>query len=89
MASEIQKDKLQIIEWIVSQDKLSALKPLKDAIAAMEKDKEDTNEIVGYLSHGVRVTRKQLVQTLLDSVNNLDEKSLIKLEEIEQQSDKW
>jgi hypothetical protein len=68
---------------------LTALKPLKDAIAAMEKDKEDTNEIVGYLSHGVRVTRKQLVQTLLDSVNSLNDDTLIKLDDLEQQSDKW
>ncbi len=89
MTAEISKEKLQLIEWILKQEKLAALKPLSEIIAAMERDTADSNRVVGYRSRGVRVTHKELVQSLALASNNLEEKTLLSLENIEVQSDKW
>ena len=89
MASDITKEKLALIEWIVRQDKPAALKPLLDALAQVDKDTEDINRIVGYRSRGVRVTRKQLVDSLIEGIKALESEKLISLDQIEQESDQW
>jgi hypothetical protein len=89
MATDLNKEKLALIEWIVRQEKPAALKPLLDALAQVDKETEDINRIVGYRSRGVRVTRKQLVDSLIEGIRNLDSEKLISLDQIEQESDQW
>ena len=89
MSADISKEKLQLIEWILKQEKMTALKPLTEIILALERDTADTNKIVGYRSRGVRVTYKELVQSLVVAINNLEDETLVGLEAIELQSDKW
>lgn len=89
MPADLSKEKLQLIEWILKQDQTASLKPLKEAITAMEQDVADTNRIVGQRSRGLRVTRKQLVERLIEAIRTLDEMPLVSLETLEQDSDKW
>ncbi|MFN0031557.1 MAG: hypothetical protein ACKVOR_05305 [Flavobacteriales bacterium] len=89
MAADIHREKLQLIEWILKQEKMAMLKPLHDAIAAMDRDTDDAGRVVGYRARGLRVTRKQLVDSIRMALDELDEVPLITLESLEQDSDKW
>lgn len=89
MATDINKEKLALIEWIIKQDKYASLKPVLDAIAQVDKETENINRIVGYRSRGVRVTRKQLIDSLMEGIKALDKEELISLDRLEQESDQW
>ena len=60
-----------------------------DAIAQVDKETENINRIVGYRSRGVRVTRKQLIDSLMEGIKALDKEELISLDRLEQESDQW
>ena len=89
MAADIYREKLQLIEWIVKQEKMASLKLLSEIMAGMDRAAEDEGRVVGYRARGLRVTRSQLVDVLHKALADLDKSKLVSLETLEQESDKW
>ncbi len=89
MAIDLSKEKLQLIEWILKQEKPSTLKSISDLIAKLENQSADSSKIVGYRSKGLRVTKAELIKSISESLAQIEENKIVDIESIERDSDQW
>jgi hypothetical protein len=89
MASDLSKEKLQLIEWILKQEKASCLKSISDLIVRLENQSADSSKIVGYRSKGLRVTKAELIKSISESLAQIEENKLVDLDAVERDSDQW
>lgn len=85
----MEKDKLAIIEWVLKQEKASSLSPLLKLIQQTDEKVLDDNKLVGFRKPGRRMTKKELIESIRLSLNELASNDLISLDELEQESDQW
>jgi hypothetical protein len=83
------RDKLTIIEWVLKQEKASALSPLLKLIQQTDEKVLDDNKLVGFRKPGRRITKKELIVSIRASLEELAANDLIALDELEQESDQW
>lgn len=86
---DISKEKLAIIEWVVNQQNPSHLERVKLFVENIDASDRDTSKIIGQTVKGDRVTKRQLVERIIVSLQELDKKQLDALDEIENQSEQW
>jgi hypothetical protein len=89
MATDLSKEKLQLIEWILKQEKASCLKSISELIVKIENQSADSSKIVGYRSKGLRVTKAELIKSINESLGQIQENKLVDLEKVEHDSDQW
>jgi hypothetical protein len=89
MATDLSKEKLQLIEWILKQEKASCLKSISDLIVRLENQSADSSKIVGYRSKGLRVTKAELIKSISESLTQIEENKLVDLDTVERNSDQW
>ena len=86
---DISKDKLAIIEWVVNQQNLNHLERVRQFVENIDASDRDTSKIVGQTTKGDRVTKRQLVERIIVSLQELDKNHFDALDEIENQSEQW
>jgi len=86
---DIQKEKLAIIEWVVKQEKSSALSPILALIQKNDNQIIDDNKLVGYRKPGRRITKKELIESIKSSLDDLAKGDVHSLDQVEAESDQW
>jgi len=86
---DLSKEKLLLIEWIIRQDKLQALKSVIDHVQRMDKESSDSAKVAGYRARGLRVTASELVESIRHSLLEIEKGHTITLDQLEQESDQW
>ncbi len=86
---DISKEKLAIIEWVVNQQNPQHLERVRLFVENIDASDRDTSKIIGQTVKGDRVTKRQLVERIIISLQELDKNQLDALDEIENQSEQW
>lgn len=86
---DIQKEKLAIIEWVVKQEKSSALSPILALIQKNDNQILDDNKLVGYRKPGRRINKKELIESIKASLDDLMKGNIESLDQVEAESDQW
>ncbi len=86
---DINEEKLLLIEWILKQEKLSAIEKVKKVISDLDHEARDSSKIVGQTPKGSRVSKKMLVERLARSIQDFHSNGLISLDDLENQSEQW
>lgn len=88
-ASDLAKEKLVLIDWIIRNEKASQIKSLSDFVHKMDNDSKESLKIAGYRAKGIPVTFSQLHQYVMDSLEEIENGKFISLEQLEHDSDQW
>lgn len=83
------KEKLLIIDWVLRQEKSQNLKAMSEMIAQIDRDSADSVKVIGYRAKGLSVTFSQLVSSIKDSIQEIEENKVISLDDLEHESDQW
>lgn len=86
---DISKDKLTIIEWVVMQQSASNIEKVRNYIDSLVASEKDTSKIVGQTTKGDRVTKRQLVERIMVSLQEIEKNQISSLDEIENESEQW
>lgn len=86
---DIQKEKLAIIEWVVKQEKSSSLSPILALIQKNDNQILDDNKLVGYRKPGRRINKKELIESIKASLDDLIKGNIESLDQVEAESDQW
>jgi hypothetical protein len=86
---DISKDKLAIIEWVVNQQNAFNIERVRQFVDNIDASDRDTSKIVGQNTKGDRVTKRQLVERVIASLQDLEKNNIQALDEIENQSEQW
>lgn len=86
---DISKDKLAIIEWVVNQQNALNIERVRQFIENIDASDRDTSKIVGQNTKGDRVTKRQLVERVIASLQDLEKNNFHALDEVENQSEQW
>lgn len=86
---DIQKEKLAIIEWVVKQEKSSSLSPILALIQKNDNQILDDNKLVGYRKPGRRINKKELIESIKSSLDDLMKGDIESLDQVEAESDQW
>ena len=86
---DIQKEKLAIIEWVVKQEKSSSLSPILALIQKNDNQILDDNKLVGYRKPGRRINKKELIESIQASLEELMKGDIESLDQVEAESDQW
>lgn len=89
MASEIEKLKLKLIEWTISQDKAEDLQWIGNQIEKLENARIDSTKLVGHRSNGLRVLKEQLVESLQEAMRQYESGKVTALDDLESESEQW
>lgn len=87
--TDLNEEKLLLIDWIIKQDKLSSLEKVKKVISDHDNEARDSSKIVGQTPKGSRVSKKVLVERLARSIQELQSSELLSLDDLENQSEQW
>ncbi|MFN6379089.1 MAG: hypothetical protein ACK4WD_07430 [Flavobacteriales bacterium] len=86
---DISKDKLAIIEWVVNQQNAFNIERVRQFVDTIDASDRDTSKIVGQNTKGDRVTKRQLVERVIASLQDLEKNNFQALDEVENQSEQW
>ncbi len=86
---DISKDKLTIIEWVVTQQSAANIEKVRTFIDSLVASEKDTSKIVGQTTKGDRVTKRQLVERIMISLQEIEKNQISTLDEIENESEQW
>ena len=86
---DISKDKLTIIEWVVTQQSPANIEKVRTFIDTLVASEKDTSKIVGQTIKGDRVTKRQLVERIMTSLQEIEKNQISSLDEIENESEQW
>jgi len=89
MKQDLHQGKLELIEWIVRQEKVEHLQPLLDIIHNVDLKEQDKSKIVGYKVKGQRVTKEMLVLSIQQAMLQITDGDVIALSDIEKDSEQW
>ena len=89
MKQDLNQGKLELIEWIVRQEKLEHLQPLLDVIRNVDLKEQDKSKIVGYKVKGQQVTKEMLVLSIQQALIQITDGEVIALSDIEKDSEQW
>ncbi|MEN9640069.1 MAG: hypothetical protein RLZZ262_1938 [Bacteroidota bacterium] len=89
MKQDLQQAKLELIEWIVRQDKSERLEPLLDAMNNVDRNEKDKSKLVGYRVKGQPVTKEMLIAAIQHSINQITDGDCVALNDLEKESEQW
>jgi type II secretory pathway component PulC len=89
MKQVLELSKLELIDWIVRQEKAEQLQPLLDVIRNADIKEQDKSKIVGYRVKGQRITKEMLVMSIQQSLDQIADGEVQALSEIEKDSEQW
>jgi type II secretory pathway component PulC len=89
MKQVLELSKLELIDWIVRQEKAEQLQPLLDVIRNADIKEQDKSKIVGYRVKGQRITKEMLVMSIQQSLDQIADGEVQALSEIEKESEQW
>jgi hypothetical protein len=89
MKQEVQEAKLELIEWVMRQEKAEQLSPLLEVIRNADHHARDKSKIVGYRAKGQQVTKEMLINSVELALVQIMDGEVIALTDIEKESEQW
>jgi hypothetical protein len=89
MKQEVQEAKLELIEWVMRQEKAEQLTPLLEVIRNADHHARDKSKIVGYRTKGQQVTKEMLISSVQLALAQIMDGEVIALTEVEKESEQW
>jgi hypothetical protein len=89
MKQDIQKAKLELIEWIVRQEKMERLESLFNAMRSTDQHEQDKSKLVGYRVKGQPVTKEMLIAAIQQSLAQITDGECVALNDLEKESEQW
>jgi hypothetical protein len=87
--TDLAKDKIVLIDWILKQEKSHNLKAVLQLTENIDQEAANLARNAGYRGKGIPVSMSQLKANLLLAIAQVERGEAKSLDEVEQESDKW
>ncbi|MBX7051877.1 MAG: hypothetical protein K1X54_07565 [Flavobacteriales bacterium] len=87
--TDLAKDKVILIDWILKQEKAQNLKSLLQLTESIDNETANLSRNAGYRGKGIPVSMSQLRTNFAEAISQIERGEFKSLEDVEQESDKW